>query len=536
MRLQYAPEDEAFRAELVAWLDAHQPVATSSSASRSCRARTCPSGRATWQRDAVRRRLARARLAARARRAQRDADAADDLFRGDRRAARSCAARTRRASASSPRRSTTTARPSRRSASSLPDAAGRDLVVPRHERAGRGQRPREPARRAPSSIGDEFVVNGQKVWTSGAHHADWCLCFVRTDPDVPKHKGISALIIDTTTPGVERRPFPELSDPDFCDFNEVFFTDVRVPKENLVGPLNGGWPITQGSLAHERAMLWIDYAYDVQRAVRGARRARRPSRCPAAAGSATTRASATRSPASTSTRRRCSRWATAASRSSCTGKSSPEHSLLKLFGSESLQRALLFGARGARRRRARPRPARPADVARGLVGDPVPALVRRHDPRRHERDPAQHHRRARARPAARVADGCGRYIAAVHVARVSTQNSLPSGSASTTHAVVALADVDRVARRGRRAARPRRRGRRGSRSMCSRFLTVFASGTGTNTSPGNVLSSLVITTSSVGLVEDLPVEHARPRSARARRGVVRVDARHGPQPARPCAR
>ena len=76
-------------------------------------------------------------------------------------------------------------------------------------------------------VGDEFVVNGQKVWTSGAHHADWCMCFVRTDPTAPKHKGISALIIDTTSPGVERRPFPELSDHDFCDFNEVFFTDVR---------------------------------------------------------------------------------------------------------------------------------------------------------------------------------------------------------------------------------------------------------------------------------------------------------------------
>ena len=85
--------------------------------------------------------------------------------------------------------------------------------------------------------GDHFVVNGQKVWTSGAHHADWCLCFVRTDPDVPKHKGISALIIDMTTPGVERRPFPELTEPDYCDFNEVFFTDVVVPKENLLGEL-----------------------------------------------------------------------------------------------------------------------------------------------------------------------------------------------------------------------------------------------------------------------------------------------------------
>ncbi len=116
--------------------------------------------------------------------------------------------------------------------------------------------------------GDQFVVNGQKVWTSGAHHADWCLCFVRTNPDAPKHKGISALIIDMATPGVECRPFPELSEPDYYDFNEVFFTDVTVPRANLLGELDHGWPITQGSLAHERAMLWIDYASLAQRAVR----------------------------------------------------------------------------------------------------------------------------------------------------------------------------------------------------------------------------------------------------------------------------
>jgi alkylation response protein AidB-like acyl-CoA dehydrogenase len=116
--------------------------------------------------------------------------------------------------------------------------------------------------------GDHFVVNGQKVWTSGAHHADWCLCFVRTDPDAPKHKGISALIIDMKTPGIECRPFPELSEPDYYDFNEVFFTDVVVPADALVGELHQGWPITQGSLAHERAMLWIDYAHAVDRGVR----------------------------------------------------------------------------------------------------------------------------------------------------------------------------------------------------------------------------------------------------------------------------
>ena len=115
--------------------------------------------------------------------------------------------------------------------------------------------------------GDHFVVNGQKVWTSGAHDSDWNMCFVRTDPDAPKHKGISVLIIDMKTPGVDPRPFPELSDPHYTDFNEVFFTDVVVPKENLLGELNQGWALAGGSLAHERAMLWIDYAYDSKRAV-----------------------------------------------------------------------------------------------------------------------------------------------------------------------------------------------------------------------------------------------------------------------------
>jgi alkylation response protein AidB-like acyl-CoA dehydrogenase len=114
--------------------------------------------------------------------------------------------------------------------------------------------------------GDHFVVNGQKVWTSGAHHSDWCMCYVRTDPDVPKHKGISVLLIDMHSPGVEARPFSELSEPDYYDFNEVFFTDVVVPKDQLLGDLNNGWALTQGSLSHERAMLWIDHAYAAQRA------------------------------------------------------------------------------------------------------------------------------------------------------------------------------------------------------------------------------------------------------------------------------
>jgi alkylation response protein AidB-like acyl-CoA dehydrogenase len=108
--------------------------------------------------------------------------------------------------------------------------------------------------------GDHFVVNGQKVWTSGAHHADVLLTFVRTDPDAPKHKGISVLVIPTDSPGLVRRPFPSAWDRDDMDFNEVFFSDVRVPAENLVGSLDDGWRVANGSLGHERTMLWMSYA------------------------------------------------------------------------------------------------------------------------------------------------------------------------------------------------------------------------------------------------------------------------------------
>jgi len=115
--------------------------------------------------------------------------------------------------------------------------------------------------------GDDFVVNGQKVWTSGAHDADVLLTFVRTDPNAPKHKGISALMIPTDLPGVVRRPFASACDQDDLDFNEVFINDVRVPAENLVGRLNEGWRVASGSLGHERNMLWLSYADRLQELV-----------------------------------------------------------------------------------------------------------------------------------------------------------------------------------------------------------------------------------------------------------------------------
>ena len=101
--------------------------------------------------------------------------------------------------------------------------------------------------------GDHFVVNGQKVWTSYADRADWIFCLVRTDPAAPKHKGISFLLFDMTTPGVSTKPIRLISGKSpFC---ETFFDNVRVPKSNLVGQLNRGWDIAKYLLTHERQMI-----------------------------------------------------------------------------------------------------------------------------------------------------------------------------------------------------------------------------------------------------------------------------------------
>ena len=105
--------------------------------------------------------------------------------------------------------------------------------------------------------GDEWVINGQKVWTSGANYADFCFLFCRTDPAAPKHKGISILLVPMDTPGITVRPLPEIVHPEKPDLNEVFLDDVRVPLGNLVGQENDGWAMANGSLAHERGMVWV---------------------------------------------------------------------------------------------------------------------------------------------------------------------------------------------------------------------------------------------------------------------------------------
>ena len=101
--------------------------------------------------------------------------------------------------------------------------------------------------------GDEWVVNGQKVWNSGAHYSDWGILLTRTSLDAPKHRGITYFLVDMHTPGIEVRPLRQLTGA--SHFNEVFFTDVRIPHENVLGEVNAGWGPMMTTLSNERALI-----------------------------------------------------------------------------------------------------------------------------------------------------------------------------------------------------------------------------------------------------------------------------------------
>ncbi len=101
--------------------------------------------------------------------------------------------------------------------------------------------------------GDTFVVNGQKVWTSGAQHSDWGILIARTNPHVPKHKGITYFLVDMHAPGIDVRPLRQITGS--AHFNEVYLTDVPVPAANVVGEVDGGWAVAHTTMSYERALI-----------------------------------------------------------------------------------------------------------------------------------------------------------------------------------------------------------------------------------------------------------------------------------------
>ncbi len=190
--------------------------------------------------------------------------------------------------------------------------------------------------------GDRFVVNGQKVWTSGANYADFCFLFCRTDPDAPKHKGISILLVDMDTPGLTVRPLPEIIRPEHPDLNEVFLDDVVVPADRLVGTLNDGWAMANGSLAHERGMVWVGAVMGLEEALGRLLEEAPALLAPMTASERAVAADQIVRVAIDTTAARCLGYRGFAKLAR--GGTAPEQALMKLFSSEARQRVALVAA------------------------------------------------------------------------------------------------------------------------------------------------------------------------------------------------
>jgi len=184
--------------------------------------------------------------------------------------------------------------------------------------------------------GDHYIVNGQKVWTSYGWVGDWCELVVRTDPDVPKHKGLTVLLVDMKAPGVEVRPLRQMTGE--SEFSELFFRDVRVPAENVLGKINDGWNVAVSTLMYERgsygARLHLIFKRNISRLIQLARTIPRNGRT--AAEAPLIRQKLAQCVAEIEIMRL--NQLRAFSRISATGVPGPEGSIQKIFWSELNQR------------------------------------------------------------------------------------------------------------------------------------------------------------------------------------------------------
>ena len=232
--------------------------------------------------------------------------------------------------------------------------------------------------------GDHFLVNGQKVWSSFAHIADFCILVGLGLPDEPRYKNLTYVIADMHAPGVEVRPLVQITG--HPEFNEIFFTDVQVPKENLLGEIGGGWQVAMTTLLHERGTLGFALSATLDVAVRKlvALAKERNVTDPVLLDRI----------AREWIELQALRYTNYRSLTTLqkTGIPGPEGSISKLVWSEENQRLTKLALEILGRS--------PADERRRrrVLAVPAAALARQHDRGRHERDPPQHHRRARARP------------------------------------------------------------------------------------------------------------------------------------------